>query len=138
MTKNADIGKGADEELVNQELTIVKWRETHFRALLKHLPCSNGDRAALADLPPILITATGVLVDGAHRLQAYRLEGKTSIPIEVDSTLPELPTIEQVLIRSIELNARYGNRAMMSLCPISSNFVFQKIRRYRIHTHSHT
>ncbi|GAI67679.1 unnamed protein product, partial [marine sediment metagenome] len=36
-------------------------------------------RAALADLPPILITATDVLVDGAHRLQAYRLEGKTNI-----------------------------------------------------------
>lgn len=71
-------------------------------------------RTALADLPPILITATGVLVDGAHRLQAYRLEGKTTIPVEVDSTLPEDPTVEQILIYSIELNARHGKQLTMT------------------------
>ncbi|MBA7549309.1 hypothetical protein ES705_41788 [subsurface metagenome] len=71
-------------------------------------------RAALADLPPILITATDVLVDGAHRLQAYRLEGKTNIPIEVDATLPELPTVEQILIRSVQLNARHGKQITMT------------------------
>ena len=71
-------------------------------------------RTALADLPPILITTGDVLVDGAHRLQAYRLEGKTTIPIEVDSTLPELPTVEQILIRSAELNARHGKQLTMT------------------------
>jgi hypothetical protein len=35
-------------------------------------------RAAFADLPPILITASGVLGDGAHRLQSYRLEAVQS------------------------------------------------------------
>ncbi|GAH44789.1 unnamed protein product, partial [marine sediment metagenome] len=71
-------------------------------------------RAALADLPPILITAGDILVDGAHRLQAYRLEGKTTIPVEVDSALPKDPTVEQILIRSIELNARYGKQLTMT------------------------
>jgi len=71
-------------------------------------------RAALADLPPILITATDILVDGAHRLQAYRLEGKTTIPVEVDSTMPEDPTVEQILIRSAELNARHGKQLTMT------------------------
>ena len=71
-------------------------------------------RAALADLPPILITATGVLLDGAHRLQAYRLEGKTIIPVEVDSTMPDEPTVEQILIYSAELNARHGKQLTMT------------------------
>jgi len=71
-------------------------------------------RAALTDLPPILITTGDVLVDGAHRLQAYRLEGKTTIPIEVDPTLPKLPTVEQILIRSAELNARHGKQLAMT------------------------
>ncbi|MBC8273410.1 MAG: hypothetical protein H8E40_00355 [Chloroflexi bacterium] len=71
-------------------------------------------RAALTDLPPILITASGVLVDGAHRLQAYRLEGKTTIQVEMDSSLPEEPTVEQVLILSAELNARHGKQLTMT------------------------
>ena len=71
-------------------------------------------RAGLADLPSILITSGGVLVDGAHRLQAYRLEGKTTIPFEVDSTMPETPTAEQILIRSAELNARHGKQLTMT------------------------
>lgn len=71
-------------------------------------------RAALADLPPILITAGDILVDGTHRLQAYRLEGKTTIPVEVDSALPKDPTVEQILIRSAELNARHGKQLTMT------------------------
>jgi len=71
-------------------------------------------RAALADLPPILITSGDILVDGAHRLQAYRLEGKTTIPVEVDSTMPKAPTVEQILIRSAELNARHGKQLAMT------------------------
>ncbi|MDP3064876.1 MAG: DNA methyltransferase, partial [Chloroflexota bacterium] len=71
-------------------------------------------RAALAELPPIIITTGDVLVDGAHRLQAYRLEGETTIPVEVDSTLPEHPTVEQILIRAAELNARHGKQLTMT------------------------
>ncbi|MBA7581480.1 hypothetical protein ES708_23385 [subsurface metagenome] len=71
-------------------------------------------RAALADLPPIVITSGDIFVDGAHRLQAYRLEGKTTIPVEVDSTMPEHPTVEQILIRSAELNARHGKQLSMT------------------------
>ena len=45
LTKNADMVNADTNILVNDELTKVNWRETHFRALLEHLPCENGDRA---------------------------------------------------------------------------------------------
>lgn len=35
----------ADKKLpVTDDVTHVTWQESHFRALLKHLPCPNGDR----------------------------------------------------------------------------------------------
>jgi hypothetical protein len=36
-----------DDGFVSPKLTNVSWLESHFRALLKHLPCNNGDRGAM-------------------------------------------------------------------------------------------
>jgi site-specific DNA-methyltransferase (adenine-specific) len=47
LTKNTNGVNVADDDIVNEELTNVKWVETHFRALLKHLPYSDGDNAMM-------------------------------------------------------------------------------------------
>ena len=43
-TKHAEIVNSDDDTIVNSEFTIVNWVETHFRALLKHLSYTDGDR----------------------------------------------------------------------------------------------
>ena len=47
LPKTATLVDDRAVEFGNQELPIVNWRESHFRALLRHLPCTNGDRAAM-------------------------------------------------------------------------------------------
>jgi len=46
-TRNCQLATDDDQELSKQGLPIGNWRESHFRALLKHLPCSNSDRGAI-------------------------------------------------------------------------------------------
>ncbi len=47
LTKNGSSVSEEGETVVNQELTIVNWSESHFRALLQYLPCPDGDRAIM-------------------------------------------------------------------------------------------
>jgi len=42
LTRNCVLVNGNEKHLVNSELTVVNWRERHFRALLSHLS-PNGD-----------------------------------------------------------------------------------------------
>lgn len=45
VTKNSSLVTDGENESVTQGVTkVTPWRETHFRAFLKHLPCPNGDR----------------------------------------------------------------------------------------------
>ncbi|HSG61638.1 MAG TPA: DNA methyltransferase [Pseudomonadales bacterium] len=43
-TKNQPLVDGDEKSVVDQKSTTVDWKESHFRAFLKHLPCPNGDR----------------------------------------------------------------------------------------------
>ncbi len=45
-TKNMGLVNNDETDLVNPNFTIVNWRETHFRALLRHLPY-EGDHASM-------------------------------------------------------------------------------------------
>ena len=47
LTKTTAFVNGEENELVKAELTVVNWRESHFRVLLKHLPCDDGDHASM-------------------------------------------------------------------------------------------
>lgn len=44
-TRNGEVVKPEDEELVNLEFTTVNWTERHFRAMLQHLAYTDGDHA---------------------------------------------------------------------------------------------
>ncbi|MDP3064171.1 MAG: DNA methyltransferase [Chloroflexota bacterium] len=47
LTITPPVVKEEEDSPVKQELTIVNWRESHFRALLRHLPCVDGDHGAM-------------------------------------------------------------------------------------------
>lgn len=44
LTKSDTLVNQSDDGVVNDGLTKVNWRETHFRAFLSHLPYTDGDR----------------------------------------------------------------------------------------------
>jgi site-specific DNA-methyltransferase (adenine-specific) len=46
-TRNANSVDSGDEGLVDTESTIVDWKESHFRAFLKRLTWTEGDRAVM-------------------------------------------------------------------------------------------
>ena len=46
-TKIGELWEGERDDIVGLIPTNVSWLESHFRALLKHLPCNNGDRGAM-------------------------------------------------------------------------------------------
>lgn len=63
-------------------------------------------RAAVDLLPPIVVARDGVLVDGFHRWQAHRKEGRTEITAE---NLGDLTDVE-ILTESIRRNATHGQQ----------------------------
>lgn len=63
----------------------------------------NQYRESLDQLPPIEITPTKKLVDGFHRITAYRIEGRKEIPF----VIVDIPD-DQVLWEAIKRNAIHG------------------------------
>jgi hypothetical protein len=61
-------------------------------------------RASIDLLPPIIVARGGILVDGYHRWQAHRREGKTEIKA---SDLGDISDAE-ILTESIRRNAAHG------------------------------
>ncbi|MDP3064176.1 MAG: hypothetical protein Q8O40_13345 [Chloroflexota bacterium] len=47
MPKNGGVVTETDDGLVTPIVPIGTWRESYFRALLRHLPCTNGDHGAM-------------------------------------------------------------------------------------------
>jgi len=61
-------------------------------------------RDCLQELPPIVVDReTMTVLDGWHRVEAYRREGLETIPVKYDSCAPHF-----FLARSYALNARHG------------------------------
>ena len=48
LTRDAAIVNHANNDVVNSELTIVNWAESHFRTFLKALPYTNGNKNRVA------------------------------------------------------------------------------------------
>lgn len=63
-------------------------------------------RDAIDQLPPIVVARDGVLVDGFHRWQAYRREGRTEIPAEDLGNLSD----SEIFTESIRRNAAHGHQ----------------------------
>jgi hypothetical protein len=55
-------------------------------------------------LPPITINQDNVLIDGAHRLYAYKAAGREKIEVEVVQTSGD----DDLFLKAVELNARHG------------------------------
>ena len=47
VAKTPRLATADDDSLATPGVAIAMWRESHFRALLKHLPCTGSDRAAM-------------------------------------------------------------------------------------------
>ena len=62
-------------------------------------------RLNLEKLPPILLNQDFILIDGAHRLQAYEVAQKTTIPAEIK----DIPK-DQIFIEAIRYNAMHGKQ----------------------------
>jgi len=58
----------------------------------------------LSLLPPIIINQDKILVDGAHRLQAFKNKAQKMIPFEEIKTKDN----DDLLLRAIELNSKHG------------------------------
>jgi hypothetical protein len=63
-------------------------------------------RDAIDQLPPIIVARNGILVDGFHRWQAYRLEGYTEIEAENLGNLSD----SEIFTESIRRNASHGHQ----------------------------
>ena len=56
------------------------------------------------DLPPIVVNQHNILVDGYHRLAAYKMAGRTTIPVAVIYTNHE----NDILLQAVMLNSYHG------------------------------
>jgi len=55
-------------------------------------------------LPRIIINQDNILIDGLHRIKAYKQRGLTEIECEVEQTKSD----NEIMLRAIELNATHG------------------------------
>ncbi len=76
----------------------------------EYYPRSESDRSVIVsyvmsvdELPPIVVNRNMVLIDGFHRMAAYRQVGRTEIPAEV----VDIPD-DRVFEEAVRLNSRHG------------------------------
>jgi len=65
----------------------------------------NAYRQAIGHLPPILITPGKILIDGFHRLMAYKLE---NIP-EIEAEVMDIPE-DRIFLEAVRRNAAHGKQ----------------------------
>jgi len=65
----------------------------------------NQYRSSLDKLPPIVVNEDYILVDGYHRLTAYKMEGKTKIEAKIVD-IPE----EDIFLEAVRRNATHGKQ----------------------------
>ena len=68
----------------------------------------NSYRLAIDDLPPIIVTQEGFLVDGYHRFVAHKLEGRKEIAVEI----VDIPQ-DRILWEATKRNADHGKQLSM-------------------------
>lgn len=66
----------------------------------------NTYRNAIDKLPPITISKSKVLIDGYHRLTAFRLEGEKEIDVEIFDSENE----DEIFIEAIKANISHGKQ----------------------------
>lgn len=111
LTRIAGDVNAEDEGPVNHELTNVNWSESHFRALLAHIPCPNGDRAMMrAQVGTIReLMGRGAFTAKVVSEVAQRYAWHTALAKMMTATLaPEVGASERVkLLRNVRKNV-YG------------------------------
>lgn len=66
----------------------------------------NSYRDAIDELPPIVLSKNFVLIDGFHRLIAFKLEGKKEIPAEI----LDITDRNEILLEAIRRNVKHGKQ----------------------------
>ncbi|RLJ04042.1 MAG: hypothetical protein DRP18_05230 [Candidatus Aenigmatarchaeota archaeon] len=66
----------------------------------------NAYRNAIDKLPPITISRNKILIDGYHRLTAYRLEGRKEIEAKIFDSENE----DEIFIEAIKANTKHGKQ----------------------------
>jgi len=66
----------------------------------------NTYRNAIDKLPPITISKNKILIDGYHRLTAYRLEGRKEIEAEIFDSENE----DEIFMEAIKANTKHGKQ----------------------------
>lgn len=69
----------------------------------------NSYRLNIDSLPPIVVTKDLVLIDGYHRLVAYKIEGRKEVEVEV----VDLESDRDVFIEAVKRNALHGKALTM-------------------------
>lgn len=102
--KNDDIVNNEDGDVVNSEFTIVNWKESHFRAFLKHLPYDNTRATMRAQVQAIneLVGAEKITAKSAEAI-AQKYAWQTELKRKIrDGLVPEVSLTERKkLIKSI-------------------------------------
>lgn len=69
-TKNPNFGNQEEDDLVNQEFTIVNWRESYFRALLKPLSWQYGDNTTMRSQMRVICEASARFANDKEKVTA--------------------------------------------------------------------
>lgn len=90
-------------ELVEMNVEDVKFLKDYYPRQEFDNETVNRYRMNIGDLPPIIVTKDKILVDGYHRLLAYKVERLEKIKVEV----LDIPA-NRVLWEATRLNAKHG------------------------------
>jgi hypothetical protein len=84
----------------------IRWVQELYPRLKPDDEAIERYRLALDRLPPIVVARDGVLVDGYHRWQAHKREGKETVEVENLGNLADAEIIRE----SIKRNATHGQQ----------------------------
>jgi hypothetical protein len=103
MTKSVTTTESKPIELPIENIRVVK---ALYPRLKEDTEAIARYRDSLENLPPIVVARDGVLVDGYHRHQAYKLEGRKTIPAINLGNLTDTEIFEE----SVRRNAIHGQQ----------------------------
>ncbi|GBC95892.1 hypothetical protein HRbin16_01692 [bacterium HR16] len=78
------------------------------------------------EIPPIIVSDTGILVDGAHRKAAY--EAEFGPDAEIPAIVKHYPDEAAMIEDAVRINVRHGK----PLCPQDLTHAAQLLRSYRV------
>lgn len=101
--------KGIEKKIQKLKIDDIKYLKELYPRFEADNYTINQYRQSIEMLPPILVARNNVLVDGYHRLLAYKLEGKKEIDVEFFDSQDE----KEILIEAIRRNSVHGRQLRM-------------------------